>query len=94
MKKFIIAIVLVVAVVIFYQSPYFNRVLSSSSQQNIKQTLDSVNPKMSRPVYKWQDKKGQWHMTDSPPADGTKYETLRYHKDTNVIPAERLKSVN
>ena len=41
-------------------------------------------------VYKWRDANGNWQITDQPPADGIKYETLEYHRDANVMPADRF----
>ena len=37
-------------------------------------------------VYKWRDRSGAWHITDNPPEEGTPYERLEYHRDTNVLP--------
>ena len=37
-------------------------------------------------VYKWQDEKGEWHVTDEPPPPGTKYQKQEYLHDTNVLP--------
>ena len=36
-------------------------------------------------VYKWQDVKGNWQITDWPPAGEIAYEVLEYHSDTNVM---------
>jgi hypothetical protein len=38
------------------------------------------------PMYRWTDAKGVIQLSDKPPV-GIAYETLRYHPDTNVIPA-------
>jgi len=37
-------------------------------------------------VYKWQDERGDWKITDEPPPAGIEYERLEYHSDTNVMP--------
>jgi hypothetical protein len=37
-------------------------------------------------VYKWRDKAGEWHISDSPPGEGIAYERLEYHRDANVLP--------
>lgn len=37
-------------------------------------------------LYKWQDETGAWHVTDTPPPSGTRYERLELHSDTNVMP--------
>lgn len=38
------------------------------------------------PLFKWKDAKGQWHVTDKPPASGA-YEKVVVDPDTNVLPA-------
>ncbi|MGD2082200.1 MAG: DUF4124 domain-containing protein [Chromatiales bacterium] len=45
-------------------------------------------------VYKWQDAQGGWHITDEPPAPGTPYETQRWSRDTNVLPAPRARIIH
>ena len=40
----------------------------------------------SSTVYKWQDEKGVWHVTDTPPPEGTRYQEQQYLHDTNVLP--------
>lgn len=37
-------------------------------------------------LYKWKDAKGQWQVTDQPPAEGP-YEEIQVDQDTNVLPA-------
>ena len=37
-------------------------------------------------VYKWQDAKGGWHITDKPPPPGVSYKVDQYSHDTNVVP--------
>lgn len=49
----------------------------------------NVKPKTTT-VYKWRDAAGNWQITDQPPTDGTSYETLEYHRDANVMPADRF----
>ncbi len=39
------------------------------------------------PLYKWKDDKGQWHITDQPPAAGVPFEKVSVNPDTNVVPA-------
>jgi len=41
----------------------------------------------SKPLYKWQDERGQWHITDSAPKDRP-YEKVVVNPDTNVMPPE------
>jgi len=37
-------------------------------------------------VYKWQNDRGEWQITDQLPAEGIAYETLDYREDVNVLP--------
>ncbi len=37
-------------------------------------------------VYKWQDAKGGWHITNQPPPSGVSYSIEKYAHDTNVVP--------
>jgi hypothetical protein len=41
-------------------------------------------------VYRWRDKQGRVMVSDKPPTDGTPYEEVQYHNQTNVIPADKL----
>ena len=45
-------------------------------------------------VYKWQDEEGRWHVTDQPPPEGTDYETQRWSRDTNVLPAPKARIIH
>ena len=38
-------------------------------------------------AYKWRDADGNWHITDEPPPEGTKFEKLEYQNDANVVPS-------
>lgn len=51
-----------------------------------------VSPSADRaspPLYKWRDDQGRLNVTDVPPADGRRYETVRYDPNTNVVPGYR-----
>lgn len=41
----------------------------------------------STPLYKWQNARGEWQVTDEPPPAGVPYEVLRYNLDANVVPS-------
>ena len=51
------------------------------------QTQDLVTPETTT-VYKWQDANGQWQVSNQPPPGNTPYETLDYHRDANIMPAD------
>lgn len=38
-------------------------------------------------AYKWRDAKGNWQITDNPPAEGIPYETIRVRSDVNIVPS-------
>jgi len=42
--------------------------------------------KKTTSVYKWQNSKGEWQLTDQLPPEGVDYETLDYREDVNVLP--------
>ena len=42
--------------------------------------------KKTTSVYKWQNSRGEWQLTDQPPPEGIEYETLDYREDVNVLP--------
>ncbi len=37
-------------------------------------------------IYKWQNDRGEWQLTDQLPPEGVDYETLDYREDMNVLP--------
>ena len=86
MKKWllILFISLVVAGYFAYQDPE----LRAYFQKHTDDVLPAAVTQMQ--AYRWQDKNGQWQLSDKPPANGIPYETVEYHKNTNVIPTERL----
>ena len=44
-------------------------------------------PGTSTTAYKWRDAKGNWQLTDQPPAAGIGYETLETRDGDNIVPA-------
>lgn len=81
MKKLIIAATLLVlagAVAVHYYPEQAEPLLQGTPLKEMVAT--------SKPVYQWQDDKGQWHITDAPPPKGIPYEVKRYPLDTNVLP--------
>ena len=86
MKKalFILAAILAAVAWYIYQDPQLSRKIETE----VKQVLPTQSKTTS--VYKWQDKAGQWQITDQPPPAGISYETLKYQSDANVMPAEAI----
>ncbi|MEJ2141682.1 MAG: DUF4124 domain-containing protein [Gammaproteobacteria bacterium] len=85
MKKAIIIISAVLAGIILYiwQDPQL-------SKKVLHQTEDLVTPDTTT-VYKWTDKNGNPVLSNSPPAGNIPYETIEYHRDTNVMPSNEEK---
>lgn len=74
-------IILLVLAVLAYM--YFN--------PDYKQQLDNLSSeiginKKTAHVYKWQNAKGEWQLTDKLPPPGIEYEKLEYREDVNVLP--------
>ena len=46
----------------------------------------AVLSKKTTSIYKWQNSKGEWQLTDQLPPEGVDYETLDYREDVNVLP--------
>ena len=86
MKKilFILAAVLAAVVWYVYQDPQLSRKIEKEVNQLLPATPQTTT------VYKWQDKAGNWQITDHPPPTGIYYETLEYQSDTNVMPSEAV----
>jgi len=88
MKKFLFISLLAIIGASYYA--YQQGMLNEYLSPDVKSRLDHIDPNMSTTLYKWLDKKGQWQVSDTPPPDGIKFETLNYNKDTNVIPSEQF----
>jgi hypothetical protein len=86
MKKlgFIAIFVIIVAGVIIYLTPEYRAWFERQSEQILPENVTHTK------AYRWRDKNGQWQLSDKPPAAGIDYEIVEYHKDTNVIPSEKL----
>lgn len=71
----LVVIVLVAAAVFYFKPEWFEQA------RQLTGTADT-----STTVYKWQDQNGVWHVTDTPPPPGTRYQEQQYLHDTNVMP--------
>jgi len=86
MKKLALILAAVLTAVVWYI--YHDSRLNSEVQKELKQLLPQKQKTTT--VYKWRDTGGNWQITDSPPPAGTRFETLEYHSNTNVMPAEAI----
>lgn len=86
MKKWvIIGLGIVIAFAItFYKDPAVKSFLQRQSDNLLPEQITHNK------AYRWKDEKGNWHVSDRPPANGIDYEEVHYHRDTNVIPSEQL----
>ena len=86
MKKWI-SITFVIALafgLVYYDDPRVQSFLKQQIDQTLPEQITHTK------AYRWKDKNGQWTVSDKPPADGTPYEEVQYHRDANVIPADKL----
>jgi len=96
MKKILLisVIILVFASVILYQSPALRHKLSTLMPDSVNHKIQDFTPdkllNKTKPLYKWKNKQGEWIVSDTPPTDGTKYETFQYDRDSNVIPSKQI----
>ena len=74
----LLAIALVGGIYLYQDSDIRSRVENLSSDAGLSKKITSV--------YKWQDEKGLWQITDQAPPEGTEYEVLTYREDVNVLP--------
>lgn len=89
MKKLILILILlsIAATVFFYLNPELRREASGLLQSS------GLQPASTTIVYKWQDAKGSWQYSQSPPPEGTPFEQVEVRNDVNVLPLpETLKN--
>jgi hypothetical protein len=75
----LLLIVALAAALYLYFSPETGRQLRQQLPQ------PDFTHKIDR-LYKWRNEKGEWQITDAPPASGIEYEQLNYRDDVNVLP--------
>ena len=84
-KVFLLFVALLIAAgIVIYQNPAYLAWFERQSDELLPAAVTHST------TYRWRDHKGQWQLSDTPPGDGVDYEVVEYHKNTNVIPAERL----
>ncbi len=78
LKKILWAVVILIvgaAAIAYFDKDFRNQVLEMTGQLPT-----------STKVYKWQDNKGIWHVSNTPPRDKP-YKEQEYLHNTNVIPS-------
>lgn len=63
------------------------RKLIKSLGSQVSNDLDIPMPAEETKVYKWQDKKGDWHFSNTEPPSNVDSESKIYKSDENVVPA-------
>lgn len=86
MKKalFIILGVAVVMGYMGYQDPEIRAWFQRQSHQVLPRSASEQT------LYRWQDRHGEWHVSDKPPGGGIHYQTVHYPTNANVIPSREL----
>ena len=59
-----------------------------SLQKKLVGKVHQVAPELNRStLYKWQNSKGEWQITDKPPAKGITFTTVTSQDQINVMPS-------
>ncbi len=78
----VISLVILLVLAVFAYM-YFN---PDYKQQLADLSSDIGVSKKTVHVYKWQNEKGEWQLTDKLPPPGIEYEKREYREDVNVLP--------
>jgi len=96
MKKILLVsfILLIIFGILLYQSPALRHKLNAMLPSGVSEQIQKLTPdkllNKTKPLYKWKNKQGEWIVSDTAPTDGSKYETLQYNQDSNVIPSKQI----
>ncbi len=74
----LLAVALVGGIYLYQNPDLRDRVEDLSSEAGLS--------KKTTHVYKWQNDRGEWQITDQLPPEGADYEILDYREDVNVLP--------
>lgn len=77
-KYFILLAILATAALYIYQDEALQKKLMGKAHQVVPELNSST-------LYKWQNSKGEWQVTDKPPAKGISYTTVTTQDQINVI---------
>lgn len=79
-KYFISLVVLTTTALYIYQ----DEVLQTKLLGKIHQVAPELNKST---LYKWQNSKGEWQITDKPPSKGIAFSTISSQDQINVMPS-------
>ena len=82
MKINYILLLAIIGVTSFYL--YKNETLRTKFLGMIHQVAPELNKST---LYKWKNSKGEWQITDKPPANGIKFTTITSQDQINVMPS-------
>lgn len=84
-KYFILLAVITTAGLYVYQD--------EALQEKLMGKVHQVAPKLNQStLYKWQNDKGEWQITDKPPRKGISFSTISSQDQINVIPSQSSKN--
>lgn len=62
-------------------------------QKKLMGKLHQVAPELNQStLYKWQNHKGEWQITDQPPSKGISFSTISSQDQINVLPSQASKN--
>lgn len=63
-----------------------------SLQMKLMGKVHEIAPELNQStLYKWQNSKGEWQITDKPPAKGITFTTINSQDQINVMPSPSTK---
>lgn len=84
LKYFILLILISAACYYIYQD--------KNLRSNLMGKIHQVAPELNQStLYKWQNAKGEWQITDKPPAKGVTFTTISSQDQINVMPSPATK---
>lgn len=89
MKFKYIILLSIIGIVSFYV--YQDETLQTKLMGKVHQVAPELNQST---LYKWQNNKGEWQITDKPPGKGISFTTISSQDQTNVIPSPSEKKKN
>lgn len=82
LKLLIVLTLIATTAYYIYQDPALNKKFMGKIHQVAPELNNST-------LYKWQNSKGEWQITDVPPAKGIAFTTVKSQDQVNVMPASK-----
>jgi len=98
LRTIIVILILIIGAAFLIPSNPYTDVITKPIIHGLGKVSSYLNNKKDLPVklptpveqskvYKWQDKEGKWHFTNTKPPEDVATQSEIYRSDTNVIPA-------